>query len=541
MSEKKNIDRLFREKFKDFEVAPPDYVWENIRETLQEKNKRRVVPLWIRLSGVAAILVAGFLFVTSYLEEAGIDSNPVVIENTAVEGQNPQQQAPVATPANEPGVINQNPANTAVAVDEDTPGTRTSNGTGTNHNTTVTGSGINRAGYNQTDAVAQRGNTAEGTTNNAERPNNTAVREAVNVTVPSAGQAVAEANSQPANNNDKAGSNSSEGISPSGIITNVPANEAVADNAAGTGSNNNSNNATQIAGEGNNTIDRNIPVVNEEAVAATTTVDTATIAQENELEKLRQEQLNGSKEEEEALAENTEGRWNIKPQVAPLFYNSLSSGSPIDEQFAANSKSYDNEMSFGVGVNYALTDRLTIRSGVNTVNLSYATNDIQFHASLNQSTINVASSADTNIVVHNGDQPAGTDISLIGNMPTQTYNGSMVQETGYIEVPLEMSYALLNKKFGIEVIGGVSTLFLNENRVSAVSSNGYSANIGSAQNLNDVHFSTNVGLGFTYRFLKSFQASFEPMFKYQVNAYSRDAGNFRPYFIGLYSGVSFSF
>ena len=104
-----------------------------------------------------------------------------------------------------------------------------------------------------------------------------------------------------------------------------------------------------------------------------------------------------------------------------------------------------------------------------------------------------------------------------------------------------MSYALLNKKFGIEVIGGVSTLFLNENRVSAVSSNGYSANIGSAQNLNDVHFSTNVGLGFTYRFLKSFQASFEPMFKYQVNAYSRDAGNFRPYFIGLYSGVSFSF
>ena len=102
MSEKKNIDRLFREKFKDFEVAPPDYVWENIRETLQEKNKRRVVPLWIRLSGVAAILVVGFLFVTPYLEEADTDSNPVVIENAA-KGQNPQEQDPLATPATQPG------------------------------------------------------------------------------------------------------------------------------------------------------------------------------------------------------------------------------------------------------------------------------------------------------------------------------------------------------------------------------------------------------------------------------------------------------
>lgn len=535
MSEKKNIDRLFREKFKDFEVAPPEYVWENIRETLQEKHKRRVVPLWIRLSGVAAILVVGFLFVTPYLEETGIDSNPIVIENNAIEGQNPQEQAPVAAPAAKAGTL-QAPVNTAVATSEDAGNTRTSTGTRANRSTEAAGSGTVRSVYDQNDAVAQRGSAAERTANSTERTNNSIIREAVNGTATDAGQAVAEANSLPANNNSMTGANRS--MSPSGTTLNVPVNDAVADNASGT-SGNNPNNATQIAGEGNNTIDRNIPVVTEEAVAAAT-VDTALIVQENELEKLLQEQLAG-KDEEKAVAENTEGRWNIKPQVAPLFYNSLSSGSPIDEQFAGNSKSYDNEMSFGVGVNYALTDRLTIRSGVNTVNLSYATNDIQFHASLNQSTVNVASSTDTNIVVHNGDMPAETDISLIGNMPTQTYNGSMVQETGYIEVPLEMSYALLNKKFGIEVIGGVSTLFLNENRVSAVSSNGYSANIGSAQNLNDIHFSTNVGLGFTYRFLKSFQASFEPMFKYQVNAYSRDAGNFKPYFIGLYSGVSFSF
>ena len=538
MSEKKNIDRLFREKFKDFEVAPPDYVWENIKESLQEKQKRRVVPLWIRLSGVAAILVVGMLFVTPYLNEADTNNDPIVIEN-ATEAQNPQEQAPVATPSVNAGATEQNPVNTAVAVSEDTGSIGTSSGTRGAGGAEVRGFEINRS---RNEAVAQQGNNTAGTTNSAERANNSTIREAVNTSGPVAGQAVAEANGRPANNSNREGVNRNEDASPLRTITNVPANEAVADNVSGTANgNNNSSTTTQITGEGNNTIDRTMPVTADEAVAETTVDTAAAVAPENELEKLLQEQLNGKKEEEEAVAENTSGKWNIKPQVAPLFYNSLSSGSPIDEQFAGNSKSYDNELSYGVGINYALSERLTIRSGVNTVNLSYATNDIQFHASLNQSNFNVASSTDTNIVVHNGDQPGGTEISLIGNVPTQTYDGSMVQETGYIEVPLEMSYALLNKKFGIDVIGGFSTLFLNENRVSAVASNGYSANVGQAQNLNNVHFSTNVGLGFKYRFLKSFQASFEPMFKYQVNAYSRDAGNFKPYFIGLYSGISFSF
>ena len=86
----------------------------------------------------------------------------------------------------------------------------------------------------------------------------------------------------------------------------------------------------------------------------------------------------------------------------------------------------------------------------------------------------------------------------------------------------------------------MSTLFLNENRIS-LESNGSVLNIGQANNLNDIHFSSNVGLGFKYTFWKSFQANFQPMFKYQINTFSNDSGNFKPYFVGLYSGVSFSF
>ena len=84
------------------------------------------------------------------------------------------------------------------------------------------------------------------------------------------------------------------------------------------------------------------------------------------------------------------------------------------------------------------------------------------------------------------------------------------------------------------------TLFLNSNSVSLVS-NGTEMEIGKANNLNNIHFSSNVGLGFKYAFWKSFQANFQPMFKYQINTFSNDSGNFKPYFIGIYSGFSFKF
>ncbi len=39
MSDKKHIDRLFQEAFKDFESDPSDAVWKNIKTKLNEKNK----------------------------------------------------------------------------------------------------------------------------------------------------------------------------------------------------------------------------------------------------------------------------------------------------------------------------------------------------------------------------------------------------------------------------------------------------------------------------------------------------------------------
>ena len=133
----------------------------------------------------------------------------------------------------------------------------------------------------------------------------------------------------------------------------------------------------------------------------------------------------------------------------------------------------------------------------------------------------------------------GNFVTVLGT-PLIKYDGTLKQEINFVEIPVELSYKIIDKKFGIELIGGMSTLFLTENNVSLVSA-GQEMIIGKANNLNEIHFSSNVGLGFKYNFWGNFNANFQPMFKYQINTFNNDSRDFKPYFIGLYSGISFSF
>ena len=122
MNEKKNIDRLFQEKFKDFEVSPPDFVWENIQEALQEKKKRRVVPLWIRLSGVAAVLAIGSVFLTPYFNGIDEGDTPIVIDKAGQQDTplqaNPEGSVP-NTGTKAGSTANGSNPNGAVAVQEE--------------------------------------------------------------------------------------------------------------------------------------------------------------------------------------------------------------------------------------------------------------------------------------------------------------------------------------------------------------------------------------------------------------------------------------
>ena len=94
--------------------------------------------------------------------------------------------------------------------------------------------------------------------------------------------------------------------------------------------------------------------------------------------------------EQEAVAElsgETEAKkWSLNASVAPVYYNTLGKGSPIHSNFAANDKSGEINMSYGMNLAYSVNKRLKIRTGMHRVDLGYSTDDIIFSSSLSAST-----------------------------------------------------------------------------------------------------------------------------------------------------------
>ncbi|HAH33410.1 MAG TPA: hypothetical protein DCL52_01330, partial [Flavobacteriaceae bacterium] len=129
-----------------------------------------------------------------------------------------------------------------------------------------------------------------------------------------------------------------------------------------------------------------------------------------------------------------------------------------------------------------------------------------------------------------------------GEITPKSTNGEAFinQNISYYEVPLELSYTLFDSAFGLDVIGGVSTLVLGENQVSVTAGN-YSEVLGAANNLSSISFASNIGLGLHYKMSSNLRLNVEPMFKYQLNPYTDSSVSFKPYYLGVYTGLSFKF
>jgi hypothetical protein len=246
-----------------------------------------------------------------------------------------------------------------------------------------------------------------------------------------------------------------------------------------------------------------------------------------------------------AKKSSQENLWEITPNIAPVYYNTLSQGSSIDASFADNSQSGDINISYGIGVRYALSDRLKIRSGVNNVALSYSTADIELgDGPVSAALRNIDYNRDGIVVIA---QDLGTFSSqsqdgTFGDITPKSTNGEAFinQNISYYEVPLEISYTLFDSAFGLDVIGGFSTLILGNNEVS-VSAGSYNEVLGSANNLSSISFASNIGLGLHYKISSTLRLNVEPMFKYQLNPYTNSSVSFKPYYLGVYTGLSFKF
>ncbi|HYQ59260.1 MAG TPA: outer membrane beta-barrel protein, partial [Draconibacterium sp.] len=119
--------------------------------------------------------------------------------------------------------------------------------------------------------------------------------------------------------------------------------------------------------------------------------------------------------------------------------------------------------------------------------------------------------------------------------------GEFSQVFEFVEVPLYLRYSLLDKKFGIEVLGGVNAGFVIGN--NAYLDNDYGVqNIGSTADISTLNFSGTLGVGVNYELGKHFSFALEPRLNYYLNSINSNPDvDYRPYRIGVYTGVYYEF
>lgn len=235
--------------------------------------------------------------------------------------------------------------------------------------------------------------------------------------------------------------------------------------------------------------------------------------------------------------------WSVAPIFGVLKSNSLTDTSPINANLA-ESTSGENSYAYGVQVSYKLNNRWSIRSGIHLQEISYANNRIAVNTSSSRNpfatefTNGDAFSFDTNTKNTFNEFTLSTN-SFVANA-VQSDIGNLVQNYGYLEIPLEAKYNLLNnKKIETNLITGFSTLLLNKNEVILNTQN-FSRNLEAA-NLNNINFSGNFGFDFNYFISPKISLNINPMFKVQLNTFSNNSNGFSPFNIGLYSGFKYQF
>jgi len=211
--------------------------------------------------------------------------------------------------------------------------------------------------------------------------------------------------------------------------------------------------------------------------------------------------------------------------------NSFSQASALDANLNNNDFSGESTFSYGVNITYKLNKKWAIKSGIQLQESAFTTNNVTLE------------NVDFNSVDSNNSLSSDEAVSFDINDPKRiaTEQGNIQQNYSYIEVPVEIKYTFFSsQKIQTSIISGFSSLILSENSIVGESSS-FNQNIGGANNLNLINFSGNFGFDVDFLLTKKLNLNINPVFKTQLNTFSKNSNGFQPYLLGIYTGVIYKF
>lgn len=258
-----------------------------------------------------------------------------------------------------------------------------------------------------------------------------------------------------------------------------------------------------------------------------------------------------------------ENRWAVGTQVSPIYsYRTLGV-----QETAMQSDSYYDQIesgliaySGGVNVKYFPTKRISIQSGIyysklglsvdnnyyfdNNAPATFGSSSVFKSNSVSNSSgiINVENNSPVNYIT-NSDENRQLDYfySGISALNVSVYEGEIIQNFEYLEVPMIIRYKIIDRKLDFNFLGGLSTNFL-------IGSNAYfledksKEKIGKTTDIKPVNYSSILGFGVGYSISKRLNINLEPTFRYYLNSINVSSSiRSHPYSVGIFTGLSFYF
>ncbi|MEZ4801917.1 MAG: hypothetical protein R2797_04030 [Gelidibacter sp.] len=191
-----------------------------------------------------------------------------------------------------------------------------------------------------------------------------------------------------------------------------------------------------------------------------------------------------SDQEKQNDAESKTDKWSIYPNVSLVHYDGFK-----------RSFSNQNSFNYGLYLTYLPSNRASFRLGVHNLNLQQTSN------------------------------------SNLG------YDEK--QEISYLEIPIEIKYAFIDKKIRVSVIGGFSYLILQDATITQSLNDGPLKYSNKNQFTNST-LSLNIGIEFQTKIYNKLYFNVEPFAKYHITPYSASK-DFYPFTISIIGGLEYKF
>ncbi len=266
-------------------------------------------------------------------------------------------------------------------------------------------------------------------------------------------------------------------------------------------------------------------------------------------------------------AENTskeKARWLVGAQVSPEYNVSRGSQSQAYSSNMLRSSSANQvDLGGGISVEVKKGKRWSLQSGVYYSGLgqtagnssSSGGKDLQYsNAGSNYFASAVKVDASTNRISVNSNAgvieltkiPSGLTLgtSLEDNALTSSVIASatsFIQDFEYIEIPVYVRYTLIDAKFDVVMLGGLSSNLLVGNQVFVEDASGKSL-VGKTKDMETMNYSGTLGLGIKYGLSNRLFLNIEPRMKYYLKSLNSNSSvSYKPYTIGVFTGLSYEF